>query len=284
MRKRIALRNVSKLLAVVLVFASVFSGTCISGENIAASASADTGSESSLAIRRTDTYENYISGYPNAEKPQIEIEIEVDRYIDTDMDVEILDNFEGSSGKSIRTDEQGYVTWEVDVPREGFYSLFIEYFPIEGRSASIEREVWINGSCPFNDAKHITFSRVWVDAEEIKRDNRDNDMRPRQVEQPCWQASYFNDYMGYYNEPYLFYFKKGRNTLKLVSVKEPMVIGTLKITQYETVRTYEEKLKEWREKGYEVYGGESLYVQGESAVLKSDPTLYPLNDRTSPAT
>jgi ABC-type glycerol-3-phosphate transport system substrate-binding protein len=90
--------------------------------------------------------------------------------------------------------------------------------------------------------------------------------------------------MGYYNDPYLFYFNKGKNTLKLVSVKEPMVIRTLKLTQYRTVPSYKERLEEWKEKGYKIYDGESVYVQGEGAVYKSDPTLYPLNDRTSPNT
>ena len=280
--EKIGVRKVSKLLAVVFIFVFIFSGTGISnGDTITPS---DPVSGNDLTIRRADTYERYISQYPDAPRPRTEVEIEVDKYVEIDMKAEILQDFEGSSGKSLKNDEQGYVTWEVDVPEEGLYSLYIEYFPIEGRSAAIEREVWINGISPFNDAKHITFTRVWVNAEEIRRDNRDNDMRPRQIEQPQWQTSYFSDYMGYYNEPYLFHFNKGKNTIKLVSVKEPMVIRSLKLTQYETLPTYEEKLKEWKGKGYQVYDGESVYVQGESAVFKSDPTLYPLNDRTSPAT
>ena len=216
--EKIAVRKVSKLLAVVFIFVFIFSGTGISnGDTITPS---DPVSGNDLTIRRADTYERYISQYPDAPRPRTEVEIEVDKYVEIDMKAEILQDFEGSSGKSLKTDEQGYVTWEVDVPEEGLYSLYIEYFPIEGRSAAIEREVWINGISPFNDAKHITFTRVWVNAEEIRRDNRDNDMRPRQIEQPQWQTSYFSDYMGYYNEPYLFHFNKGKNTIKLVSVKE----------------------------------------------------------------
>ncbi len=282
--KRMTARKLSKLLAVAFILTFAISGTGISNGDTVDSAGGGMEISDASAIRRTDTYEYYISRYKDAARPQIEVEVEVDKYIDTDMDVEILENFEGSAGKSLKTDEMGYVTWEVDVPREGLYNLYIEYFPIEGRSASIEREVWINDESPFNDAKHIVFSRVWVNAEEVRRDNRDNDIRPRQVEQPRWQSSYFFDSMGYYNDPYLFYFKQGKNTLKLVSVKEPMVIKTLKLTQCSTVPTYEERLREWKEKGYEVYDGEAIFIQGESASYKSDPTLYPLNDRTSPNT
>lgn len=283
MRKRIAIRHLSKLFVVVFAIVWSFSGNCISFGDTAGYAASETETDDSL-IRREATYELYISQYPDAQKPQTEVNIAVDKYKETDMDVEILQDFEGSSGKSVKTEEDGYITWEVDVPQEGFYNIFIEYFPIEGRSSSIEREIWINGSSPFTDAQHITFTRVWVNAEEVRQDNRGNDIRPRQVEKPRWQSAYFMDYMGYHNEPYHFYFNKGKNTIKLVSVKEPMVIRTLKLTQYGQVPAYEEKKKEYSQKGYEVVQTEPVYIQGESAVCKSDPTLYPLNDRTSPAT
>ncbi len=283
MKKRIAIRTITKLFIVIFVFVLSFSGNCISFGDIAADAASEPAVGDSV-IRRDDTYELYISQYMDNQKPPAEISIDVDKFIDTDMDIQILQDFEGSSGKSVRTDEQGSITWEVDVPQEGLYSVFIEYYPIEGRSAAIERELWVNGSSPFIDARHITLTRVWVSAEEIKRDNRDNDMRPRQIEEPHWQTAYFNDYMGYHNEPYLFHFNKGKNTFKLVSVKEPMVIKTLKLTQYREVPSYEDKLTEYNQKGYAIVEGDPVYIQGESAVFKSDPTLYPVNDRTSPAT
>ena len=189
--KKIAERRFSKLLSVALIFVLAFSGSGISfGDTVATTDTENTEPLNDSVIRRTDTYEYYISKYQDASIPQMEVEIEVDRYIDADKDVEILENFEGSSGKSLKTDEEGYVTWEVDVPQEGLYSLYIEYFPIAGRSSSIEREVWINDECPFNDAKHITFTRVWVNAEEVRRDNRDNDIRPKQEEDPHWLSSY----------------------------------------------------------------------------------------------
>lgn len=235
-------------------------------------------------IKRENTYDEYISKYKGAQRPSLEIDIPVENYIDTDMNIKVYENFEGSEGKSIWTDEEGYITWEVEVPQAGLYSIYIEYFPVEGRSTDIEREIWINGESPFFDAKHIILSRVWANAEPIKRDNRDNDLRPRQIEAPRWQTAWFKDYMGYYNEPYLFYFKKGKNTVKLVSVKEPMVIKTIKLAQYPDIPTYEEYIKSCYEKGYEVVKTEPIYIQGEDAVYKSDPTLYPINDRTSPNT
>ncbi len=283
MKKRIAIRTITRLFIIVTIFVWSFSGNAVSFGDTAASAANEPAAGDSV-IRRDETYELYISQFAGAQKPETEVSIAVDQYIEADMDVEVLQDFNGHAGKSLKTDEQGYVTWEVDVPQEGLYNIFIEYYPIEGRSSAIEREIWINGTSPFIDAKHITLTRVWVNAEEVKQDNRGNDLRPRQIEQPRWQTAYFNDYMGYHNEPYLFHFNKGKNIIKLVSVKEPMVIGSMKLTQYKTIPTYKEKLEEYKQKGYEIIDDEPVYLQGESASFKSDPTLYPLNDRTTPAT
>jgi len=283
MKKRIAIRTITRLFIIVTIFVWSFSSNAVSFGDTAASAANEPAAGDSV-IRRDETYELYISQFAGAQKPETEVSIAVDQYIEADMDVEVLQDFNGHAGKSLKTDEQGYVTWEVDVPQEGLYNIFIEYYPIEGRSSAIEREIWINGTSPFIDAKHITLTRVWVNAEEVKQDNRGNDLRPRQIEQPRWQTAYFNDYMGYHNEPYLFHFNKGKNIIKLVSVKEPMVIGSMKLTQYKTIPTYKEKLEEYKQKGYEIIDDEPVYLQGESASFKSDPTLYPLNDRTTPAT
>src|SRR5690606_1959192 len=123
--KRMTARKLSKLLAVAFILTFAISGTGISNGDTVDSAGGGMEISDASAIRRTDTYEYYISRYKDAARPQIEVEVEVDKYIDTDMDVEILENFEGSAGKSLKTDEMGYVTWEVDVPREGLYNLYI---------------------------------------------------------------------------------------------------------------------------------------------------------------
>lgn len=283
MRNRIAIQVFSKLF--IIIFVSILTFSSIGSVNTSAASASGPGPEAAdPIIQRGFTYELYLSKYADAQKPQIEVQIPVDRYTDTDMNTDVMQNYEGSAEKSVMTQEQGYITWEVDIPKAGLYNILLEYFPVEGRSAAIERELWINDSSPFTDARHITFTRVWVNSEDIKQDNRDNDLRPRQVERPSWQTSYFKDYMGYHNEPYSFYFNQGKNTVRLVSVKEPMVIRSLKLTQYKSVPTYKEISSEYKQKGYKTVEDEPVCIQGESADFKSDPTLYPVNDRTSPAT
>ena len=60
------------------------------------------------------------------------------------------------------------------------------------------------------------FDRVWDNRDpEIRRDDRGNDLRPRQVERPRWILASFMDSDRIYEEPYSFYFEKGEQLITL---------------------------------------------------------------------
>jgi ABC-type glycerol-3-phosphate transport system substrate-binding protein len=179
--------------------------------------------------------------------------------------------------------EEGSVTYRFDVPQDCFYNIKIDYYPTEGKNNSIERIVYINGEVPFENAEYIEFSRVWEDAEDISRDSRDNDVRPRQSEHAMWLETYISDSDGYYQEPFEFFFSKGTNTITLESSKEPMKIGKITLTRCEEIPSYEEYLESYALQGVSgALSNISLKVQAEDALYKSDSTLYPIADRTSP--
>lgn len=236
------------------------------------------------AVNIRDDYEVYLSQHKDAPYPDESITIDAVDFIAAEPAVDIVEGLGGIPGKAVKTDEEGYIEWKVNINKAGLYNIKIEYYPIKGRGSSIERELWINGKLPFFGAGHLTFSRVWSDAEPIKQDNRGNDMRPSQAESPRWEQSYLQDYMGYYNEPYYFYFKAGENTIRLVSVKEPMAIKSITIEQAPKSLPYKQIADTYQKKGYKNYEGTPIKVQGEHAYLKSDPTLYPVYDRASPST
>jgi len=232
---------------------------------------------------RDDIYSSYLDVHKEFPRPQQEIMIQGEDYTNTiDMNVEVV---EIEEGQAVETDEIGTIEWEVDVPEEGLYNIGIRYYPIEGKSSSIERKILLNGELPFQGASTLTFPRIWTnELDEIERDNRGNDLRPKQIESPMWFETEFKDAEGYYTEPYLFYFEEGINTISFVSSREPMLIDYLKVFQTEEVPTYEEVKQHYDEMGYQEVTNQEIKVQGESATLKSDPTLYAISDRSSPAT
>ncbi len=120
----------------------------------------------------------------------------------------------------------------------------------------------------------------------VKKDNQGNDIRPSQAEYFGWQQAYCRDDMGYETLPYQFYFVKGENTITLQAVNEPMIIGAITVTSVTSRATYEQYKAAAPEQVTMTAEGENYLqiVQGESAYLRSTPSLFPKYDRSSAAT
>ncbi len=238
---------------------------------------------SNLAYYNTSDYYGYLEendeGFPQVDP----IVISAVDYIEIEGENESFDSFEGIDDVLL-TDEYGSVTWEVNVIEPGYYNLNMNYYPYEGKSSMIERTLYINGEVPFEGANNISFHRIWGSAEVVQQDLNGNDIRPSQIELPNWTSSYFNDHIGYVNEPYAFYFNEGINTVKLQAVREPLMLQSIELVSVREYATYSEILEEYENLGYEEVGSTLDLIPAENPAYSSSPTLYPLNDRTSPLT
>ncbi len=245
-------------------------------------AGADLTGESS-EFERDDVYTAYLATHVDSARPQVD-EISVDLYTynaETAVNTEVLTDYEGEE-KVLYQGEGGFTEWSVEIPEAGMYRLYIEYYPVESRGVSMERELLINGVLPFSGSDALTFTRRWADGSELKTDNRGNDRRPTQVEIPDWCTAYFTDYMGYETEPYEYYFKKGNNTIALDCVNEPMVIRKIAVQSVTPHVTY----AEYTAQNPQASGGADYkqVVQGEASTARSAQSLYARSDRSSPNT
>ncbi|MDR0964351.1 MAG: extracellular solute-binding protein [Clostridium sp.] len=236
--------------------------------------------QSVFGLSREGTYSQYMMDHADAKHPTAQIDIDLQDYIEG-VDVEASDLSEGA----LFTGDQSTVTWEVDVPEAGFYNVQMDYFTVESRGVEIERTIYINGELPFTDAQNIAFTRLWTDAGPVRIDNQGNEIRSAQVEAFEWQSAFFKDDMGFIVEPYQFYFDKGVNTITIESVNEPMIIGSLSLCGVKPETSYvdyQESLSA------SAATGEGLTyvtkIQGESARLRSEPSLYAKYDRAAPNT
>ena len=231
-----------------------------------------------------DGYESYLENCGAKTFPAREVVVAGGNFIQADEGFCAASSYQGRDNVALTADEGG-ITWQVTVPEAGLYKIELEYFPMEGKNNTIERELRINGEVPFDGAQYLEFSRNWRDEGLIETDARGNDIRPTQVEAPCWKTAYCSDSSGYVTGGYYFYFPKGENTISLISVREPMAIATLTLKQSREIPSYEEYLaKAYAEGAEEVQLAEPVKIQGEHAAIKSDATLYPVSDRTSPKT
>ncbi|MDD5604069.1 MAG: extracellular solute-binding protein, partial [Eubacteriales bacterium] len=193
-------------------------------------------------------------------------------------------NSEGAEGEVVVTAEEGIIEWTFEVENEGMYNIALKYFPVEGKGSSIEREIYIDNEIPFNEARSLVFNRVWTNGDAILSDSRGNEYRPQQIEAPRWREVPLTAGNGFIIDAFRFYLSEGEHTLMLNSIKEPMAIEYLKLYQEEKVLSYNDVSSEYQSKGYKETDGHEIRIQGEDSIYKSDQTLYPVNDRTSPAT
>lgn len=233
--------------------------------------------------KREGTYTLYLNAHSGAARPKQNIEVDVTSYIDAE-DAKVTDEYEGAE-KALYTGNDSKVTWEVDVPEEGFYNVYLEYMTVKSRGVAIERAFYVNGELPFQNASDMTFLRMWTDASEPRVDNRGNEIRPTQTEVYGWQSTYLKDKMGYVSEPYQFYFEKGKNTITLEAVNEPMVLRKLDIVTVEDEFKYADYTA--AQTGTKAAGSGLDYVQivqGEDSTVRSESSLYAKYDRASAIT
>ncbi|MGN0142193.1 MAG: extracellular solute-binding protein [Roseburia sp.] len=236
------------------------------------------------SIRDTISYEEYLKAHEAAVTPAEEIIVYGGDFKEASEGFEKLDSYEGVQNSCALTQEEGSITYEVGVKEAGLYQLEMTYYPIAGKNNDIGRCVYINGQIPYDEAQYFEFTRIWKDAGAITQDARENDVRPKQEEAPAWISAYFTDSNGFYQDAMYFYLEKGINTITLESTQEPVVIGQLTLKQQEKAMTYDAYQAANKAAGYQTAKADAIKIQAEEALYKSDSTLYPITDRSSPLT
>lgn len=236
-------------------------------------------------MERTGTYTGYLKAHAGAAYSTQNIEVDLFDYnIDNRGEIEKVTNYEGVS-EALYTGTESYVSWKVDVPAAGYYNIYMEYLIPKSRGVAAERAVYINGEIPFEDAKNISFTRIWTNGGEVKVDNQGNQIRPSQVEVYDWQHNYVRDDRGYVTDPYLFYLEKGTNVIGLEAENEPMVLKKLTISAVQQFDSYEEyKAKQPAANASDTARKYIQVIEGEDSTLRSESSLYAKYDRSSPTT
>jgi ABC-type glycerol-3-phosphate transport system substrate-binding protein len=238
---------------------------------------------SGASAGRTNTYSRYLERYANVPAGQRDIPIDIFAWTSS-RGVSVLQNFENEA-RVLRTEESSFVEYTVNVERAGLYFMYMEYFPLQSRGISVERSLIINGETPFLGADRLTFQRVWGDSGNSRFDNQGNEIRPGQVEKPRWESAWFRDSLGYITEPYSFYFRAGQNVIRFEGINEPMAIRAFSLIAPVQTKNYREYLAGLDLSRYNNSRKDyQLKIQGEKAVRRSDPSLYPIYDRSSGAT
>ncbi|MDR1669393.1 MAG: extracellular solute-binding protein [Oscillospiraceae bacterium] len=218
---------------------------------------------------------------PPEHVPEAEIVIDIEAFAEPER-MPLLNEGQGGRPDALRLDEDGFVTYTVEVPQDGRYCLWMDYVTIPANQSNMEIAVEIDGELPFREAGVCIFRRMWRYAEtERREDNKGNMLRPTSAEVEYFVGgAYFEDKEGLYADPFAFFLSKGTHTLTLRSIREPIGIAGLRLTPPPVTPTYAEVSA-----GYPSDAGasaEPVTVRATDAHLRSDQALLPATDRSNP--
>ncbi|MTL49460.1 hypothetical protein GMA49_14145, partial [Turicibacter sanguinis] len=236
--------------------------------------------ESMLVSASKTNYKEYLNQYAQAELVSSkEIVINSTHLDEGNSNMSGLDVVNGS----VITTEKGYVSFNFEVEKEGFYQIEFSYLPIKGKGAKIERKLYIDGQLPYDELARLSFNRLFTDASEIKNVNG-NDVRPDQVElfEECTTFVYDRERMS--PNPLMVYLDKGEHVLTVESISEPMQLNQMIFKQAEEIKTYEEYVTELNQNGIHEVESAFIKIQGEETFRKNSVSLYPRMNNSNPLT
>lgn len=181
----------------------------------------------------------------------------------------------------IRREDDSFL-YEVNILWSGLYCAEISYLPVISPSAEIELSMEIDGNIPFDSAQRLRLNKVYKAAKAIQKDRNGNEIRSAQEQVEIQQKTDLNDPDGLQNDPLVFYFEKGRHTVKLDVQRGSIDIEYIKLHCPEKYKTYEEYIA-----GINACVSPDdtpsalVRIEGENAKYKSSPVLYPTYDNSS---
>jgi ABC-type glycerol-3-phosphate transport system substrate-binding protein len=211
--------------------------------------------------------------------PDSEIIIPAHEYSSAES-VTLLDGYLNKSDTVVALD-YGYVTYTVEIPRDGRYCILLTYAALPGSRANIELAVEIDGVVPFREVSVSQFARSWLYiSDERSFDNNGNMLRPSSEEAFVWREEYITDKEGYFTEPFAFFLEAGTREITLRSVREPVALSEVRLTPPPRLITYAELSADYN--FADIATAEPITVLAVDSSLRNSPSLLPIVDLTNP--
>ena len=141
--------------------------------------------------------------------------------------------------------EQGSLTFSVNVPASGLYSLRARYGQLDARSGLIERGLLINGQMPFAECANFYFPKRFIDAHNpFARNEYGNDIMPGMEGLEDLSDILLSDREVFYAEPLLFPFLEGRNTVTFTGIRGALVLAGITLTAPGNIPSYADYSRE----------------------------------------
>ncbi len=231
-----------------------------------------------------DSYYSYFGKYGTADAPKGFTEIDGKDIVAAEYVDKAVSLIEGKDS-AILSNENSWCEWKVEIPQDGRYALYIDYFALEASGKEILLSLEVDGKKPYTEATNLRLPRLWKDVVKEGRfevDNIGDDIQPVQEECKVWLRDTFIDVEGLYSEPYFIYLTKGNHNIRLTVAREAVAISKLSFGNEEDPETYAEYISKFDNVDKNM-GNESV-IQAELIHAKNTSLIYPTYDRSDAST
>ncbi len=169
-------------------------------------------------------------------------------------------------------------TFTFTVPKDGKYTLSLEYRALESKTTSMNALILVDGNSISGDAG-VTLPRFWENKEKYRVDGQGNQFAPEQVLKSESVQYMLLDTEEYDVKPYSFDFIQGTHSISIASNgRDSFRLDKIIFEPATETVGYSEAVSKNADKKY---SGEAIYTEGEDAALKSSYWLTSLSDGSS---
>ncbi len=234
-----------------------------------------------LGVTAAD-YKEYSKDVTSAVTDSV-VTIDVPAYTSSSMEAKKEENYQGTSGITVFTGDEGCINWNFDVATAGYYCLKVDYFPVISKNSEIEIGIKIDGEYPFDEAKSVTFKKLYQNKDEEKQyDNRGNEILSEKVQISSLMSDFARDFAGGLSEPFYFELSQGRHSLTIEAVTDTIAIHGLTFCAPDEIPDYKEYKSNLS--GKKADSDFKKYIQAEDVRFTTSSMMVATNDRTSPLT
>ena len=271
------MRKPKRLLAYFLSASAMFAALC----------PAPASAEPSQSERATGYSAYWDVNTVSNDQPLKDITITGGDFLSSSKLCEKIAEHQSKTGSFAKLSQDGFAEWTFEVDEPGLYRVKLNFAPGSSKAGNIELSVAIDGSTPYDEASRISLLKKWTDDVEngeFRKDASQNDIRPTSSEIEGWRECLLYDTEGYYDSPLAFPLTNGTHTLRITLNKENVILNNIVFCDYAEPDSYNRYYEKHKADGAVPASGNPIEIQAEHLHEKSNFTIHPLNDRTSPAT
>ena len=152
--------------------------------------------------------------------------------------------------------DSAWVEYEFQVESDILVQLSLDFLALDTSIRDLELAIMVNGVYPFEDAKQLTFKKLWMTPHEFATDRYQNEIMPKAELAQTWvqQAAY--DSQRLMENPLLWRLTPGLNTIRLYRLSGTFLLGQVYLQPLQIAPAYSSYLNQY-----------------PSAILQSSPLL-----------